>query len=177
MENTNLNREQILAVIKRVAENHKRKTFDIHDEEDISQQVHQIALIALPKYHYTKSKNKDPEKAFESWLNALISNRLTNFYRDRFGVKHKPRKKDTEFDKQKRVNLHHPIDLSSMDIPDPLNHHEDEEFFEYLLKEMDMTFIELMFSCMSGENVGSYYRYRLQSKIMELRNKWRQNQN
>ena len=172
IEKTNLTQEQVIEAIRRVAQNHRRKTFDVHEEDDIEQQVYQIALIALPKYHVSKSKNKDPLKAFESWLNALVSKRLVNFYRDEYGVKHKPRKHDTEFETQKRVNLSHPVHIDNLDIPDPLGNSSDNEFFNFLLKEMDYLFVEVMFACMSGENVGSYYRYRLQNKILEVRKKW-----
>lgn len=161
-----------MEIIQKVAHNHRRKTFDVHEEEDIYQQVCEIALSVLDKYDLKKIQNSSPEKAFESWLNSLVSNRLANFYRDQYGVKHKPRKNDTEFEKQKRVNLNHPIELNNIDLPDPLNNFSDKEFFDFLLKTLDYTFVEVMFACMSGENVGSYYRYKLQNKIIESRKQW-----
>lgn len=155
-----------------MAKNHRKKQFDIHEEEDIEQQVWSIALKLLKSYDPEKSTSTDPMKGLESWLNRSISSRLKNFYRDKFGARHKPRKGDTEYDQQKRVNLHHPLELDNVDLPDPVNSLEDREFYDFLIGEMEYQQIEVMYCCMSGENVGSYYKHRLQVEITRLREIW-----
>lgn len=168
--NINLTEEVINQIIAKVAKIHKGKVFDCHEEDDIEQQVWVIAIEALPKYECKKIKAKSPELAFESWLNAVVSKRLKNFYRDKYTVKHKEKTSDSDFDKIIRYNLSRPLELT---VAETTVGHEDVMFvdlnsFENLLSELPPDLREVFLLQKSGINITGYYADRLKKKIMEI---------
>lgn len=168
--NINLTPEVINQIIAKVADIHKGKTFDYHDEDDIEQQVWIIAIEALPKYECKKVKAKNAELAFESWLNAVVSKRLKNFYRDRYTVKHREKTTDSEFDKLTRYNLSRPLEIT---VAETTVGQEDVIFsdlttFNELLLELPPDLREVFLLQKSGINITGYYADRLKKKIIEI---------
>lgn len=149
-----LTREQVERVIEKVARNHQHKAFDCYTYDDIYQQVWEIALEIMGKFDIDRKKVKNPESAFEHWLNAVISNRLRNFYRDKFTV---PKKNlnitygEAALD-SRAVNLEH---LLSSDVLDKI------------IENLSAEGVDILDSVMSGEVISNYYRQKLIDEIIE----------
>jgi DNA-directed RNA polymerase specialized sigma24 family protein len=153
-----------------VAKIHRGKTFDYHTKTDIEQQVWVIAIEALPKYENKKTKTKNPELAFESWINAVVSRRLKNFYRDRYTVKHREKANDSNFDKIKKNNLSRPLDLGlaesvvgTIDVP-----HFSEMDLNTILNQLPDDLRQVLLLQLSGIHIVGYYTYRLNAKLKEI---------
>lgn len=167
-----LNKQQIEQIVNKVAENHKNKSFDCHDSDDIIQEVWYIALKALPSFDINKIKiNNNIEQALENWLNTVVSRRLANFYRDSYSIKQKAKRDDvTAFDTQKRINLNNPIELSlltTIDIEDKKNYHSITELYK-ILKDLTAEDYEILDSILSGQKINTYFKNKLIGKIKEL---------
>lgn len=157
-----LSYEQVINVITKVVQNHKNKTFGNYTSEDIMQQAWIIILEKLPAFDSSKSKDKNIEKGLENWLNTVVSNRLHNFYRDKYLVH-----------KNKDKNLISPLSINASNT-DFLavfynqDNHESNEMIDKIISQLDIFMLEILESLLSGENLCFYYRNRLYNKIKEI---------
>lgn len=108
-----LTEEEIYQVLDKVAKNHQKKVFEIHGTQDIYQQAFTIAWTKLKEFKLERQDATDPRQGLENWLNSVVSNRLSNFYRDNVGVFYKDFKSDKNNPdaKTKRMNLLRPVGL------------------------------------------------------------------
>ena len=140
-------------MITKVAANHRNKTFGHYLEEDIEQEVWIIALEKLPDFVPNRGTQKDVKRSFEYWLNAVISNRLKNLYRDRFVVPNK--------------YIKNMIDL--LDVNDIKQHvFGNDNFIKLLVNSLTNLEHEVLESLLCGEIVSSYYKVRILRKVKDL---------
>ncbi len=160
-------------VIARVADNHKHKTFDVHDQDDIIQQVWLIALSIIDDFEPSKGKVVDVKKSLEHWLNASISNRLSNFYRDKYLVPQRmmPNKSDV-----KPHNLLSALDIDIVRDTIKFNCNAksmENEIWCAIFTGLDPVNLDILESLMSGEIINCYYKNKLISSInLILEEKW-----
>lgn len=153
----NLNKEQIYNVIDKVAKNHKNKSFSYHTINDIEQQVWIIALERIKDFNHSKSKQKNIEKALEHWLNTVVSNRLANFYRDKYVVPHK------QSNIISPISMDNKIDLE--DKEDYFNNIVGSDYWDLVIKDLNDYYLDILECILSGEIVNSYYRSKLMNRI------------
>lgn len=162
----NWTQEQVNQIIAKVARNHAQKTFENHDQNDIQQEVWIICLKALDKFDLEKIKTTDGDmlKALEHFLNKAVQTRLYNLFRDRRGIKLKPRTSDTESSYQFRLTAANPVPLSqSFDIPVNIEM-DDEDTKKRILdaaKILTLADFELLYSYLSNVDIGPFHRQRL----------------
>lgn len=158
-----LTKEQILAVIQKVAKNHRKKAFGIWGPNDIEHEVYIIAQKILPDFN-TKfiKKNKSAEQALENWLNSSISKRLINFHRDKFVGNPKKFKSARGLKlHQRKFNLSYPLDLTEVAEDNLVNFFDTFDDFEAkdrFLAGLNEAEIDIVESYLSGEKLSSYYK-------------------
>ena len=163
-----MSKEEIYEVITKVAKNHCKKKFAYLTEDDIENKAWEIALKQLPEFVVSKGKAKNPAKSLEHWLNAVVSNRLKNYYRDEFEVKNKSQ-------------IVSPVSLdTTMDTPDLNIGFVDiynSEFWNLIIRNLSDNYLDILEAILSGEKVNTYYKNKLQTKIKVIwKTKWN-NQN
>lgn len=160
-----LNKTQIFEIIEKVALNHKNKTFNYYTTEDIYQIVWTIALEKLSDFNINKTLEKKPEKALEHWLNTIISNRLSNLYRDEYVVP-----KQLKFGKN--TNVIDPISIHDIEYNAVENissiHLENKELWNDVLNDLTEMELIVLESLLSGENITSYYKIKLIKRIRSI---------
>jgi hypothetical protein len=160
-----------MEVMTKVVKNHRNKAFGIYTEDDIEQEAWTIILEKLPDFAYDRSKVKDVKKSLEHWLNTILSNRLKNLFRDKFLVPQRmiPSKKERPAN-----NLLSPLDIQFA-MEDSSTHYlesMDNEFWEFLLREIPVPFLDILESLMSGERINCYYKGKLSEQIAALKEKF-----
>lgn len=153
-------------IIAKVAKNHAQKTFENHDHNDIQQEVWIICLNALEKFDVNKIKTSDGDmlKALEHFLNKAAQTRLLNIFRDRHGIKLKPRTSDTESSYQFRLSAANPVSLSqSFDIPMDFEMTDDhgKKRIQDASNMLNLADLELLYSSLSNIDIGPFHRQRL----------------
>jgi hypothetical protein len=157
-----LSQNDIYDVIDKVAKNHRNKSFSCYTTDDIEQQVWVIALEKLDEFDQSRCKESNVKKALEHWLNTVISNRLSNFYRDKYLVLCK-------ISKHLNNNINSPLSLDSKMVK--LNNGLIDleilknESWEIILSSLDDIYNDILESILSGETVSSYYKIKLFNKI------------
>jgi len=164
-----LSKKDIYSIIERVALNHKDKTFNYYTTEDIYQIVWTIALEKLSDFNFDKALEKKPEKALEHWLNSVISNRLSNLYRDEYVVP-----KQLKFGKN--TNVIDPISIHEIEFNILDNmitvRLENKELWEHILNNLTEYELYILDSLLSGENITSYYKIKFVKRIKEIMNEY-----
>ena len=162
MKIANLTKNEILEIINKVVLNHSNKEFDGFLKEDIIQECWLMSLKQLNKFDIKKTKNSDPKKALEHWLNKVLSNRLKNFYRDKHVV---PKKNFNcvSIDNNEILNF-----LSGSDV----NNIIYSELFNYILNNLDEEKVYILECILSGESINSYYKNKIIKLIKELVRKY-----
>lgn len=158
MKIANLTKNEILEIIDRVVLNHSNKEFDGFLREDIIQECWVMSLKQLNKFDIKKTKNGDPKKALEHWLNKVLSNRLKNFYRDKHTV---PKKNFNcvSIDNNEILNF-----LSIGSVNDILY----SELFKCILLQLNEETLYILESIMSGEIINSYYKNKIIKLIKKI---------
>jgi hypothetical protein len=162
--------EQENQVIQRVINNHKNKTFDIYDEDDIKSEIWLIAKSGIKDFDLSKIKASDPLQALENFLNTHVRNRLANFYRDKRGNKMKPKSGDDEFRHGLRLSAINPTSLTQeFDVP------VFSEDLDYSIEDLHKIFadftpsdLELYYASLSNVNIGQQSKKRLEVLINVL---------
>jgi hypothetical protein len=170
MHNIPLPQNKIYEIIAKVAKNHENKVFGSYTKDDIRNECWIIALKQLPEFEISKRKNTNVEGALENWLNAILSRRLANFFRDKFVVPLQIKKKDTNpavYNQKK--SLFFPATLTSAEsVQDFSSLTNDEEVFHILVEELDPYSLDVMDAILSGEVVNLYYKTKLFAKIKTI---------
>lgn len=167
-----LNESEVIEIITMVVKNHKNKVFGIYDQKDIEQEAWIIALEKMGSFNFEKAKQKDIKKAFECWLNAVISNRLANLFRDKYIVPQRSLKSDkSDVDQTKRINLMHPIDISSTSDSNLKTNFVSFDFNEIkdIVDKLDSDNLDILDSILSGEKINCYYRNKLLKSINKIK--------
>ena len=164
-----LSKKDIYSIIERAALNHKDETFNYYTTEDIYQIVWTIALEKLSDFNFDKALEKKPEKALEHWLNSVISNRLSNLYRDEYVVP-----KQLKFGKN--TNVIDPISIHEIEFNILDNmitvRLENKELWEHILNNLTEYELYILDSLLSGENITSYYKIKFVKRIKEIMNEY-----
>ncbi len=167
-----LTENQIINIIQKIATIHSHKSFGCYTSEDIEQEVWIIVLNTIDGFTFTRSKTTTVEAALEHWLNVVVSRRLNNFYRDKFVVPQKALKADKSGnDKQKRINLMHPIDVHNLSDDNNLTLNslvDNEELLELVMRELNDELYDILDSIMSGETTNCYYKNKLLAAVKHI---------
>lgn len=166
----NLTEVEIQEVILKVAHNHKNKDFGYFTEEDIIQEASIIALEQLPNFVDTRAAHgKDTKKALESWLNVVLSTRLSNLYRDKFIVPQRDSKKRKSHNPSRRQLFNPGVFDASLDFPDTtFDFQFTDELLEVLKSNMTTEELVVLECEINGEILPQYYRNKLKRKILQL---------
>ena len=166
-----LSESEVIEIITMVVKNHRNKVFGIYEQRDIEQEAWIIALEKMHNFNFEKAKQKNIKKAFECWLNTVISNRLTNLFRDKYIVPQRGLKSDkSEVDQTKRVNLMHPIDISSTsDSTLKTVDFIDFDGIKEIVSKLDNDNLDILDSILSGEKINCYYRNKLLKSINKIK--------
>jgi DNA-directed RNA polymerase specialized sigma24 family protein len=168
-----LSEQEIAAIILKVAENHKNKTFANYTAEDIKQCVCLIAWEKLEDFDFSKARAGNEAQALENWLNTVASNRLINLKRDKYLTPQKKRRTDkSEADLQKRVNLSHPLSINDLEGVDFLYNDidctETKELLEKVISELCDDDRDVLYALLAGEEINNYYKKKLMTSIQDI---------
>lgn len=164
----NLTKEQVEAIIAKVALNHKNKIFGSYTARDIEQEVWVIALSKLGDFNFVRSTVDDPAKALEHWLNRIVTNALSNFKRDKFINKQKHIDDKTY---KKKLNVLCPIEINEL-LPDSkwsiLDNLSLNEYWDLILKDMSDELFDVLEALLNNEKINCYYKNKLIRYIQEI---------
>lgn len=157
--------EQETAIIEKVIKNHKGKTFDIFDSDDIANEIWIICTNGIKSFDVSKIKAENSLQALENFLNTHVRNRLANLYRDKRGNKLKPKAGEDEFSHNLRLSAANPTSLTpEFDVPFEDVFDDDYEMFlsTKVFSDFDLVDLELYYSENSNVNIGNHHRQKLQ---------------
>lgn len=159
-----ISKEEIYEIITKVAKNHRNKKFLYLTEEDIEYKAWEIALEQIQDFNVKRGKVENPKKCLEHWLNAVVSNRLKNYYRDEFEVKKKSKVMSAS-------SLTYDVDVH--DTNDLAFTFENKELWDLIISNLSANYLDILDAVLSGEKISPYYKTKLQSKIRTIwRTKW-----
>jgi DNA-directed RNA polymerase specialized sigma24 family protein len=167
-----LNPQDYIDVLSKVAKNHRSKSFDYHTEDDIEQESYLIALSKLKEFVPSRGKSDNLNQSLENWLNTVVSRRLKNFYRDKYVVPQKSLKSDRNLNEQSnRVNLMHPLNLH--DISDESfkfidTKYVDNDIWITIINALDDDMKDVLEAILSGQTIKCYYRNKLYRCIKSI---------
>lgn len=169
-----MTQETILAIIRKVAKNHRNKAFDIYEETDIENEVFLIAHKILPDFNTNLIGTKTPEQALENWLNSSISKRLINFHRDKFvGNPNKFKSERGLKLHQRKFNLLYPLnieEISEDQLFDTLSNNDNFELRDKFFAQLDEISFDLIESYLSGEILSNHYKEVLLKILQDFMN-------
>ena len=168
-----ISESKLIAVIDKVANNHKSKAFAHFTQDDMKQIVWEIALRKLKDFSIDKSKETNIEKALENWLNKVMSRQLINFYRNNFLVPTQQNKREKNPSKTAAcTSLFAPANILNViknedQHCDSLCHKvkQDLEFWDFLISRLDVYQLDTLDSLLSGEDINPYYKSKLLKDI------------
>lgn len=159
-----LTKTQIEKVIEKVAQNHCHKKFDIHSENDIKQEVWIICLSKIKEFDFSRGQVDNEEESLERFLNTVVSNRLANFYRDKFVVPNR------EHLKKSQTLINKEIDIGILDNKchkDVLHDLFVNEQMSHIKNKLTILELDILESLLNGETIPSYYKIKLITKIQK----------
>ena len=174
---TKITEKQLFDVINRVAYIHEHKSFGYLTKEDIHSQVWVIVMQQLRFFDLTRCKGSSVLNSVERWLNTVVKNRLTNFYRDNYLVM------DDPFLMEK-INLINILGLDHIDLEgeknvkitnhQPLDNSIYEELMNFMVSRLTPEIKDIFYDCLSGESVSSYYKSRLATELFPILEEWKE---
>lgn len=164
---TGLTKEEIYEVISAVAKNHKNKSFECYTPDDIEQEVWVIALQKLPEFELDRTKQTNLKKSLEHWLNKVVSNRLSNFYRDKWTVPNKEHIKNSQTLFNPEIDVQYLEKICNQDS-NIFNNLILQENWQLILKNLNEVYFDILDSILNGEDVTPYYKIKLLSKIKTI---------
>lgn len=167
-----LSEERVIQICDKVAKNHQQKKFDYFTEDDIYQEAWIIILEKIDEFTEKKIKETNIEQALENFLNSVVGNRLSNFYRDRYVVKIRRKKSDTDCDHTIKLSLSSPSDISLIQELCDYNEsvHDFEEYTQKIFSQLTDESFEVLESILSGQKVSRYYKQKLWDEIRDINN-------
>lgn len=165
-----LSETKVIEICDKVAKNHQQKQFESFTEEDIYQQAWVIILEKIDEFTDKKIKEDNIEQALENFLNSIVSNRLSNFYRDKYVVKIRKRKNDSDTEHLTRLSLSFPINIA--DTEERADDKNDlvlyEKYIDILFQNLSDDGFDILESILSGEKISGYYKQKLLNEIKEI---------
>jgi hypothetical protein len=182
----NLDPNDLIELIANIAKAHRYKAFGYFQEDDIEAQVWIIVLYKknpndpkektpLDKFDFSKAKGTDTLNKIEHFLNNHVKKRLANFYRDNYSSV------NPEYRKA-RINLINTLGIDHVDITDESNAKDEvssplsdliyEELVEFIEDKLPTDLLDTFHHCMAQENVSSYYRSKLLTRVTDILNDW-----
>ena len=171
--------DDVINIIEYVANVHKNKKFGFMTEDDIASQVRLICLQQLKFYDKTKAIGIDTKKNLEKWLNKIIKNRLKNFYRDNCLSVNKDHS-DSRRKLAKSANSHPDKNISfDKNSIVPARAEDEAQYTElqgYVFSRLNVELQEIYKSCLGQEAVTSYYKNKLEERMLEIIQEWNQDE-
>lgn len=166
----NVTEDDLIEILNKISFIHSNKTFAYFDSEDISSEVWIIALNQLDKYEPKRGRGFSALNNFERWMNAVVKNRLSNLYRDKYSSANE------EFKKQ-RMNI---INSVSMDLVSEdamrscdaanviIDNMDYVDLHNYIVNNLNDDMLMVYYDCINEENVSSYYKTKLREELLIL---------
>ena len=167
---------EMIEVIGKIQRMHRNKSFSYFSEEDIESQVALICIQQIKYYEPSKAAGSNTINSIERWLNRVVKNRLSNYYRDNYSSVNENHKKT-------RANLNNCIDISSIESilkQNSSSSNEDQpisdivfnEFKDFVESKLSKDVLDIYYACLDDENVSSYYKTKLSKELDVVFNEW-----
>jgi hypothetical protein len=166
---------EVIEVIDNVGKMHRNKKFSYFTEDDIESQAKLICLQQMIHYEPSKASGTSPLNSLERWLNRVVKNRLSNYYRDNYTSVNKKHMLS-------RMNLANCLEFDSIDITgetsafvkkgEQLDSLEYNEFVLFVEENLEDGLRRIYYDCLNDESVSSYYRSKLFKRTEELTSEW-----
>lgn len=167
--------EDIINVIGYVSRMHRGKKFAYFTEDDIESQAKLICLQQIKHYEPEKSAGSSPLNSLERWLNRVVKNRLSNYYRDNYTSVN-------EKHKESRVNLANCLEFDSINATNETSAYisgdlqlkslEYGELVDFIEDRLPEQLKDVYHDCLNNENVSSYYRGKLLKEVQDIMIEW-----
>jgi len=167
--------EDVINVIGYVSRMHRGKKFAYFTEDDIESQARLICLQQIKHYEPEKSAGSSPLNSLERWLNRVVKNRLSNYYRDNYTSVN-------EKHKESRVNLANCLELGSINTTNETSAYikgdvqlkslEYGELVDFIENSLSDQLKDVYHDCLNDENVSSYYKGKLLKEIQDIMAEW-----
>lgn len=167
--------DDVINVIGYVSRMHRGKKFAYFTEDDIESQAKLICLQQIKHYEPEKSIGTSPLNSLERWLNRVVKNRLSNYYRDNYTSVN-------EKHKESRVNLANCLELDSINTTGETSAYingdlqlkslEYGEMVDFIENSLTEQLKDVYHDCLNDENVSSYYKGKLLKEIQDIMVEW-----
>ena len=169
-----INYEQLLELIDKIAQMHRTKSFSYFSEEDIESQVKLICIQQLIYYEPHKGLGVTVINSIERWLNKVVKNRLANYYRDNYSsVNERHKKTRASLNNCIDIDLVHATDFkSNVEHFDPTYNLRYIEFKDFVESRLNEELLDIYHACLDDENVSSYYKSKLNQQMSKIVDEW-----
>jgi len=167
--------DDVIGIIEMIAKMHRSKKFGFMTEEDIESQVRLICIQQLKFFDPKKEADVTHQKSLERWLNKIVKNRLKNFYRDHclsVNEKHASARQSLSKSACSTEEKNQSVDENSIQKSTTHEEVEHAELQEYVIKNLDDSYLEIYYACINDEAVTPYYKNKLMLRVNEIIKEW-----